>query len=92
MVIFSVTSFSSSMVSPGCAAASASAIDAYSLSPIFAALFGVSGFVGVSDSVGFSDSAEVFDADVLPSAVVSLTASFTSLEGRPPSEFVSLGD
>ena len=61
------------MVSPGCAAASASAIDAYSFSPIFAALFGVSGFVGVSDSVGFSDSAEVFDADVLPSAAVSYT-------------------
>ena len=75
MVIFSVTSFSSSMVSPGCAAASASAIDAYSLSPIFAALFGVSGSAGVSDSVGFSDSAGVFDADVLS------PAGFTSSEG-----------
>ena len=63
------------------AAAIAAATVGYSSSPIFAAFFGASGFVGVSDSVGFSDSAEVFDADVLPSAVVSLTASFTSLEG-----------
>ena len=63
------------------AAAIAAATVGYSSSPIFAALFDASGFVGVSDSVGFSDSAEVFDADVLPSAVVSLTASFTSLEG-----------
>lgn len=69
------------MVSSCCASAIASATVGYAFSPIFAAFFGVSGSAGVSDSVGFSDSAEVFDADVLPSAVVSLTASFTSLEG-----------
>ena len=71
----SVTSFSRTMVSPGCASASASATVGYSFSPIFAAFFGASGFVGVSDSVGFYDSAGVFDADVLS------PAGFTSSEG-----------
>lgn len=69
------------MVSSCCASAIASAIDAYSFSPIFAALFGVSGSVGVYGSVRVSDSAGVFDADVLSPAVVSLPAGFTSLEG-----------
>ena len=72
------------MVPPDCAASIALATVGYSVSPIFAAFFGASGSVGVSDSVGFSGSAGVFDVDVLPPAVVSSPAGFTSQKADLP--------